>query len=190
MERRELLKMIAVITGTAFIGGDLLLSGCNTADGTAADRWSEKNLSFLDEVGETILPTTATPGAKAAQVSKTMKAVVSDCYSQKDQEIFHTAIDEINKASQQKFSKGFPDLTPARKEELIKEIDKAAKDYRKIKSAEEPEHYFTMVKQLTLLGYFTSEVGCTQAQRYVPVPGRYDGCVPYTKGEKTIVGAR
>lgn len=183
--------MIAVITGSAFIGGEFLLSGCNTADASAdSAAWSEKNLSFLDEVGETILPTTATPGAKAAQVSKTMKAIVSDCYSKEDQEIFHTAITRINDASKNKFNKEFPDLTPAEREELIKLIDREARDYKKKEEKDPEKHYFTMVKQLTLLGYFTSEIGCTQAQRYVPVPGRYDGCVPYTKGEKSYAFAR
>lgn len=186
MERRELLKMIAVLTGTAFIGGEFLLSGCNSVDDIRGNKWSEKNLSFLDEVGETILPATATPGAKAAQVSKTMKAVVSDCYTDRDVGIFLTATDKIDEASNKKFSKGFLDLTPAQREELIKEIDKEAKDYQKSKKADDPDHYFTMVKQLTLLGYFTSEIGCTQARRYLPAPGKYDGCVPYKKGDKAL----
>jgi hypothetical protein len=47
-----------------------------------------------------------------------------------------------------------------------------------------PAHYFRMMKELALLGYFTSEIGCTQAQRYVESPGRFDPCVPYHPGEK------
>jgi hypothetical protein len=47
-----------------------------------------------------------------------------------------------------------------------------------------PAHYFRMMKELALLGYFTSEIGCTQAQRYVETPGRFDPCVPYAPGEK------
>ena len=47
-------------------------------------------------------------------------------------------------------------------------------------------HYFSLMKQLTLLGFFTSEVGATKALRYVPVPGRYEGCVPYKKGDKAF----
>lgn len=184
MERRELLKMIAVLTGTAFIGGDLLLSGCNSPDATASFSWSANDLAFLDEVGETILPTTKTPGAKAAEVSKVMKAIVTDCYSERDQKIFSEATGKINEASQKKFSKSFLDLAPAQRDELLKEIDKEAKDYQKARKEGEPDHYFTMVKQLTLLGYFTSEIGCKQARRYEPVPGKFEGCVPYTKGEK------
>ncbi len=48
---------------------------------------------------------------------------------------------------------------------------------------EPPRHYFRMMKELALLGYFTSEIGYTKAMRYVESPGRFDPCTPYTKGE-------
>ena len=44
------------------------------------------------------------------------------------------------------------------------------------------------VKELTLLGYFTSEIGMTKAQRYTESPGRYDPCIPYKPGETTFAG--
>ena len=47
-----------------------------------------------------------------------------------------------------------------------------------------PDHYFRMMKDLTLLGYFTSEVGATKALRYIETPGHYDSCIPYKKGDK------
>ena len=47
-----------------------------------------------------------------------------------------------------------------------------------------PPHYFTMMRQLTLWGYFSSETGMTKALRYVETPGRYDGAYPYKKGDK------
>jgi hypothetical protein len=46
-----------------------------------------------------------------------------------------------------------------------------------------PPHYFRMMKELALLGFFTSEVGCTQALRYIETPGRFDACIPYAPGE-------
>jgi hypothetical protein len=46
------------------------------------------------------------------------------------------------------------------------------------------QHYFRMMKELALLGYFTSEIGHKQARRYEPVPGRFEGCIPYKKGDK------
>ena len=67
---------------------------------------------------------------------------------------------------------------------LLVDLDNEQREYMKKKKADEPSHYFRMMKELTLLGYFTSEIGCTQALRYVDVPGKYEGCVPYKKGDK------
>ena len=39
-------------------------------------------------------------------------------------------------------------------------------------------HYFRLIKELALLGYFTSEIGYRQAMRYVETPGRYGPCAP------------
>lgn len=44
--------------------------------------------------------------------------------------------------------------------------------------------FFTLVKELTILGYFSSEIGCTQALSYVQVPGRYEGVVKLKDGQK------
>ncbi|WP_140938158.1 gluconate 2-dehydrogenase subunit 3 family protein [Sphingobacterium lumbrici] len=49
-----------------------------------------------------------------------------------------------------------------------------------------PNHFFTMLKQLTLIGFFTSEVGMTQALRYVKIPGKFDGDYPYQKGDRAF----
>ena len=51
-------------------------------------------------------------------------------------------------------------------------------------TADSPPHYFRMMKELTMLGYFTSEIGMTKAQRYAETPGKYDPCVPYKPGDK------
>ncbi len=41
-----------------------------------------------------------------------------------------------------------------------------------------------MMKELTLWGYFTSEPGANKALRYIAVPGKYQGCIDYKKGDK------
>ena len=68
MERRELLKMIALATGSALIGGELFLSGCKNSPALGGATFNEQDISFLDEVGETIIPKTSSPGAKKAAV--------------------------------------------------------------------------------------------------------------------------
>jgi hypothetical protein len=173
--------------GGTVVGANVFLTGCARKSEVAASgsTFTPENISFLDEVGETILPTTASsPGAKEAKIGEFMKAIVSDCYEEKDQKIFFEIFTKLDQSAEKKFNKIFLDLAPADRQSLLMAIDQEAKDHQKSKKAEEPEHYFTLAKQLTLWGYFTSEVGSTKALRYLPVPGRYEGCSPYKKGDK------
>ena len=184
MDRRELLKMITVLTGGAFIGGELLLSGCKNEPAIGGASFTAADIAFLDEVAETILPATKSPGAKAAKVGEFMTVMVNDCYEEKDQKIYHEGISKLNDACKKANSKSFVDCTPEQRTAFLTTLDKEAKDYMKSKKPEDPAHYFTMMKQLTLFGYFTSKEGANQALRYVAVPGRYEGCVDYKKGDK------
>lgn len=93
-------------------------------------------------------------------------------------------IGKLNEAADKKYNKDFVDLSADEKHDLLVEIDAEAKAYNDSKGSSDPNHYFTLMKQLTLWGYFTSEVGATKALRYVPVPGRYEGCIDYKKGDK------
>jgi hypothetical protein len=74
--------------------------------------------------------------------------------------------------------------SPEHRKEVLSALDKEQKDYNANKKNGDPNHYFSLMKQLTLLGYFTSEIGATQALRYVAVPGKYEGCIPIQKGNK------
>ena len=113
-----------------------------------------------------------------------MAIMVRDCYEPADQDVFVKGLGKIDEASNKKFSKTFMDLDATQKTALLTDLDKEQEAYSKTKKPKDPNHYFRMMKELTLLGYFTSEVGCTKALRYVPVPGRFDGCIPYKKGDK------
>lgn len=185
MERRELLKMIAMLTGGAIIGSNALLTGCGPEKGKVKNNFilSQQDLDFLDEVSDTILPATKSPGAKAAKVGSFMAVMVSDCYEEKDQKVFMEGIGKLNAACEKMHGAGFMKVNMQQRLLLLTKLDKEAKDYQS-KRGELPAHYFTMMKQLTLLGYFTSEAGCTKAMRYIAVPGKYEGSVSYKKGDK------
>lgn len=184
MNRREAIGRVALIMGGTMIGAEYLLSGCKPKAAKVEDLFNTDHVAFLNEVGETILPTTSTPGAKAADVGNFMAVMVRDCYEPADQDIFLKGLDKIDEAANKKFSKKFIDLDATQRTALLTDLDKEQQEYSKTKKPKDPNHYFRMIKELTLLGYFTSEVGCTKALRYVPVPGRYDGCIPYKKGDK------
>lgn len=185
MNRREALERVALVMGGTIIGGTAFLQGCKSSDNKAAGfSLTKEQIAFLDEVAETIIPATNTPGAKAAKVGAFMNVMVTDCYEAKDQKIFTEGLAQIEESSKHLYSKGFMEISAEQRTSLLNQVNKELKAYNDTKKDTDPNHYFGMMKQLTLLGYFTSEVGATQALRYVAVPGKYEGCIPYAKGDK------
>lgn len=208
MDRRELLKKVAILTGATVIGAELFMTGCKTGPKAVAE-FSPSTISLLDEIGETIIPATSTPGAKAAQIGEFMKVMVTDCYTQAQQDAFMKGITEVDEASKKMHSKTFMECTPEQRHALLVSLEKEAKEFNQkrdeydqplrqehkkknealawkdqVEFVASPNHYYTMMKQLTLLGFFTSKTGMTETLRHVPVPGKFDGNFPYAKGDK------
>lgn len=187
MNRRQAVQRVALLLGGSVLGAELFIqTGCKSAteEKVAGQFFTTDEISFLDEVAETIIPKTNTPGAKEAQVGAFMDVMVRDCYTKDDQKIFKEGIDKIKKLSKERFNKKFIDLQPEQRTELLTAVDNDQKEYHKNKKDDQPNHYFRMMRELTLLGFFTSEPGATKALRYVAIPGKYEACISYTKGEK------
>ena len=208
MDRRELLKMITLATGALVVGGEAFLTGCKTAD-EKVTTFTANEIALLDEVGETIIPATNTPGAKAAKVGEFMKTMVNDCYSRPEQKAFTEGMATLDKACKDVNGKTFMECTPQQRHDFLVTLEKEAKEHndknvtidksrraeyenihQKVPSKDQkdfessPKHYYTLMKQLTLLGFFTSKTGMTETLRHMPVPGKYDGEYAYNKGDK------
>ncbi len=191
IDRREAIRRVtALLGGMALVGGSSLVSGCEQAQrGAAAARggagtFAARDIAFLDEVAETILPETKTPGAKAAQVGPFMALMVTDTYSERDQAIFRDGMRKLDEACKAMHHAAFLDATPLQRLALLEQLDREQKAYMDAQHGDDtPAHYFRMMKELALLGYFTSEIGYTKAMRYAETPGRFDACEPYTPGD-------
>ncbi len=189
MDRREAIRRVsALLGGIALVSETALLEACGRERSGArmgATPFSADDVAFLDEVADTILPETSTPGAKAAQVGAFMALMVTDTYYDRDQQVFRNGMQQLDTACRQMHKTGFMTATPAQRLALLEQIDKEAKAYMDSRAAgaDTPAHYFRMMKELALLGYFTSEIGYTKAMRYQETPGRFDPCVPYKPGE-------
>ncbi len=188
IDRREAIRRVtAMLGGVVFVGsGDLLTAVEHAHARVAAARkqigaFAAQDIALLDEVADTILPDTKTPGAKAAKVGPFMAVMVTDTYDEQEQGIFRDGMRKLNEA-------GFMTKTPAERLTLLEQLDREAKAYMDARARGAPTHYFRQMKELTLLGYFTSEIGCSQAMRYRETPGRFDPCVPYTPGETAWAG--
>ena len=127
---------------------------------------------LLAELAETIIPTTDTPGAKAANVGPFIVRVMRDCYEKPAQESFYSSLAAVETRSQCQFNTTFARLDAAQKNTLVRQL------------AEQDKPFFLTLKELTVSGYFMSEIGATQALAYLPVPGQFNGCVPLKKDQK------
>jgi hypothetical protein len=203
ISRREAFRHVSVLLGgVALIDGERLLAAMPDAasQAQAAARgvgtFTTADVAFLDELAETILPQTSTPGARAAQTGAFMALMVTEAYSYRNQAIVRDGMRQIEDASRREFNAGFVQATPAQRLALLQRLDgerqavveerEAARTTRApaAPAADVPPHYFQLMKELALLGYFTSEVGYRQAMRYVETPGRFDPCAPHAPGEK------
>lgn len=215
--REAVLRVSAILGGAALIGGSALITGCReeAAKPNTDAAFTADEIAFLDEVADTILPPTKTPGAKAAQTGAFMALMVRDTYDERDRKIFRDGIPAIDAATQKAHNVTFMKATPQQRLSVLEALDKDQKAFMEARAEQmkkaadahmpdqrkeaapgsdagaataitenPPSHYFRMMKELALLGYFTSEIGCTQALRYVESPGRYDPCVPYHPGDK------
>ncbi len=215
--REAVARVAALLGGVALIGGSALVTGCRTEKmDVPFTPFTTDEIAYLDEIADTILPTTSTPGAKAAKTGELMARIVNDSYSAEDQKIFRAGMRKLDDTSKDKNSgKTFMQATPEQRLTLLKALDKEQFDYsekqrldqlKKSKdflaqavqenapktesqkagaiTDEPPNRYFRMMKELSLLGYFTSEIGCTQAQVYEESPGKWEPCIPYSPGQK------
>ena len=187
IDRREAIRRVtALLGGVALAGGGTLFSAVERAHARAATvrqvgTFTAQDIALLDEVADTILPETKTPGAKAAHTGAFMALMVTDTYDERQQGIFRDGMQRLNDAA-------FMAATPAQRLAKLEQLDREQKTYMDTRAQGAPAHYFRQMKELALLGYFTSEIGCTQAMRYRETPGRFDPCVPYTPGETQWAG--
>jgi hypothetical protein len=208
LTRREVIQRVAAsLGGIALVAGDRLLAvsfDADSADAAMAQgvgEFSAADVALLDEIAETILPETTTPGAKAAKTGAFMAFMVTSAYTAADRQVFRDGMRRLDEACRAQQGAAFMAATPAQRLAFLQVLDREQKTAMEERAnpprsrapaatpaADAPAHYFRMMKELALLGYFTSEIGCTRAQRYIEAPGRYDPCVPHKPGDKSWAG--
>ena len=187
MKRSKFLHRLSLGTGAAVLLPSVsLLQSCEYK-AQMRTALSDADIPLLDDIGETIIPTTdASPGARATEIGAYMLLMYQDCMPAEEQAIFVDGLNELDNRAAQQFSSSFIDAKPEEKLNLLQTLQAEAEDYYlKREGAEDiPPHYFQLIKGLTLSGYFSSEIGMTQAREYRPVPGKFEACIPYSKDVK------
>jgi hypothetical protein len=205
LTRREVIQRVtALLGGAALAGGDLLeafsfdAAARLEAMAQGAGAFTAADIALLDEIAETILPDTSTPGAKAARTGAFMALMVTDAYTEPAQRVFRDGMRKLDDACRLANNVSFMQASAAQRLKLLEGLDREQKTEMDARASaprsrapaaepagDEPAHYFRMMKELALLGYFTSEIGYTRAMRYMETPGRFDPCAPHAPGDKT-----
>ena len=168
MLRREALKKVALLLGGISIAPELLAHALANGTATLA-KFPADRLALLAEMADTILPDTDTPGAKAAKVHEFIAIVVQDCFPPEDREEFWKQLEATDLQCKTSQGAGFVQCAPAQRIAFFTELQAAAKKESDSRPGSNP--FFYTLKNLTLGGYFSSEIGATQALAFDPIPG-------------------
>lgn len=187
MLRKTFINRLALGSGsTLLLPATSLLQGCEYQP-TRRTVLSDTDIPLLDELGNTIIPdTTSSPGAKAAKIGEYILLMYSDCMPKEEQNIFLNGINELDSRAAKTFSSSFVQADSSQKLQLLEVVQNEATAYRLKMEKEEKAlpHYFDLLKGLTISGYFSSEIGMTQARNYLPIPGKFEACMPYDQDDK------
>ncbi|HEY8521912.1 MAG TPA: gluconate 2-dehydrogenase subunit 3 family protein [Gammaproteobacteria bacterium] len=173
MNRREWLQ-----TAAALLGGSLgasctraLLSGAPLTGAPARPALDAAQLDAVARAAELIIPTTDTPGAIAAGVPDFIHHVVADWYTREERARFLDGLDALDREARRRYGTDFLSADEREQTALLEAFEAEALSGRPRAGGQ----FFAMLKELTVLGYYTSEVGCRTELVYLPVPGEYHG---------------
>ena len=182
--RREALRRTAVLLGGVLSAPAIagVLAGCDGR--SAADStWeplalTRQQAEMVATIAEHIIPETDTPGARTAGVHVFIDKMLAEHYPAEENQRVLGGLATIDARTWEECDRDFLGCNAEQQRAVLEIIDQEAfaarPDRRDV-------HWFRTLKELTLLGYYTSEIGATQELRHVAVPGRADGCVPFTE---------
>ena len=186
-QRRAVLKRVAWMLGGAVSAPAALaiLQGCSAKEpvpgATLQSKFFKgKQADIVSAIADVLIPKTDTSGALDAGVPAFIDSIMADVYPKDAQDRFSAGINEFETAAGEG-GKGFLDQDVTQR---------AATVQKAIAAALEGEHkdkpFILVARELTLLGFYTSEVGITENMEYVPVPTVYHGCVPLSEMKKHV----
>ncbi|MDQ3949310.1 MAG: gluconate 2-dehydrogenase subunit 3 family protein [Gemmatimonadota bacterium] len=199
MQRRDALRFLAATAALPVLHGltphELLALGRKVHElaeaSEAIHTLSAHQNRTVVVASERIIPATDTPGASAARVNRFIDAMLTGWYSPDDRDRFLVGLAELDDRSRKAHGVSFVDCTPTQQTALLLALDDKVAALRRAAAmsrssdtsgpANPDEHWFAMLKYLTIWGYYTSEVAQTRELRLYPLPGRYDGCAPYSR---------
>lgn len=178
LSRREAVTRVGLLMGGVLSAQALsLLSGCKAEKKDAIEAsevFVVGQLEMITAICGLTIPTTATPGAVEAGVPEFVSESIADCYPYEQIQNFKNGLYAIDKEARERYDNHFIELSEVDQLAFLTRLEKEGKYALEALPAHTALH---ILKELTLVGYFTSEIGATQALQYEQIPGGYDGCI-------------
>jgi hypothetical protein len=186
IDRREALRRASLLLGSALSASSIaaVLAGCGDSRAESSE-WKPRALSadqmeLVAVIAEHIIPTTDTPGARAALVHRFIDTMLGEYYTPSERETFVRGLADLDARAKTAHGVSFSSCTNAQQLGTLHAVDREA-----FGAAAPQPHYFRNMKELVVLGYYTSEIGATRELRYERVPGHFEGCVPVARVGRT-----
>jgi hypothetical protein len=149
-------------------------------------------------MAEWIIPQTETPGAKAVRVNEFIDLILTEWYDDEDRASFLAGLANVDTQSRDLFGKDFVDCPATQQKQLLTALDEELTErrqsdvhspHRRRMTGPAHQSFFYAIKQLTLVGYFTSEEGAKQALHYEVIPSKHIQCAPIEEPEAAKTNA-
>lgn len=133
-------------------------------------------------IAELIIPQTNTPGARAARVNEFIDLILSEWYDDEERSTFLAGLADVDVRARDLWGKDFVECGEKQQVDILQALDDEMairdEDARRRRNHPPEKNFFFMIKQLTLVGYYTSQIGFEQEVHGEIIPSRHAGCVP------------
>ena len=167
MNRREVIRNVALMLGGSFSAPTLM--AMDKWEASAKPKVNNSSFSFTEmqqkivaEIAEIIIPRTDTPGAKDVGAPAFIEMMLKDCFKEPEQQSFLDGLATMEKVK-------FLNLNSDERRGVLKLLEQETK-----KNTGKATPFWRLIKELTLLGYFTSEAGLKASFEYVQIPGKLE----------------
>lgn len=189
MKRRDAIKKAAILLGGTFSAPTLMAmsrweqSFVQNTEGVLFSL-TELQKQIVAEVAEMIIPKTSTAGAKDAGVPAFIEMMLKDCYYEPEHISFMKGVISLEQSK-------FLDMDAAKRTAMLTKVEAETKQIMKEREVKQTKMgdnddkeimkaqtqglpFWRLMKELTLLGYFTSEVGIKASFEYVQIPSKVE----------------
>ncbi len=174
--RREALRRAALLLGVAFTPSILAAATAGLTPPVATgetSRLGDPERALLAALAERLLPRTDTPGALDAGVPAFIERMVNAYFTDRERERFFAGLSHVDALSRSRLGDDFVRLRPDQQDTVLAALADAA--------VGQGVTFYSLVREATIVGYFTSELVGKTVLHYDPVPGRFDACIPISE---------